>query len=349
MDYNISVTPQAERKVQDTRNIPFGKQPTEHMFISEYRDGQWQNSRIVPFADLQLSPFALCLHYGQTVFEGMKAFHMQDGRINVFRPEKHYDRFTKSLQRMCMPAVPKGLFMEALHQLVQLDAGWVPQDDDGALYLRPFMIADEPRMGVKVADEYLFMIVCSPAYQYYAKPLKVKIEDTYVRAADGGTGATKCGGNYGAAFYPTQLAREEGFDQVIWTDSKHHEMLEESGTMNVMFYIDDALITPPLSGTILDGVTRDSLLTLAREKGIAVAERPVSRTELKQAFEAGKKVVAFGAGTAAVIAPIETIAIDGKYYSCYTGEDAVMYDLQKMLYDIRKGNAPDTHNWNYII
>lgn len=349
MAYTIAISPQTEREVKETKSIPFGQQPTEHMFIAEYRDGEWQNSRIVPFSNLSMSPFALCLHYGQTVFEGMKAFLMEDGRINIFRPEKHYNRFLKSLQRMCMPEVPQALFTEALHQLVQLDAAWVPQDADGSLYLRPFMIASEERLGVKVADEYIFMIVCTPAYQYYAKPLKVKVEDTYVRAADGGTGSTKCGGNYGGAFYPTQQAREEGYDQVIWTDSKTHEMIEESGTMNLMFFIDNTLVTPALSGTILDGVTRDSLLTLARERGITVEERPIRYSEILDALETGKKVEAFGAGTAAVIAPIETIAIGGKHYNCYTEADATMYQLQKWLLEIRKGTAPDTHNWNYIL
>jgi branched-chain amino acid aminotransferase len=349
MEYNISITAQADRQVKDTKTIPFGKQPTEHMFIAEYRDGQWQDSRIVPFHDLTLSPFALCLHYGQTVFEGMKAFLTADKRLNIFRPEKHYERFTKSLSRMCMPEVPKGLFMEALHQLVQLDASWVPNDEHGALYIRPFMIASEARMGVKVSDEYLFMIVCSPAYQYYTQPLKVKVEDTYVRAAEGGTGSTKCGGNYGAAFYPSKLAKDAGYDQVIWTDSKTHEFIEESGTMNLMFFIDNTLITPPLSTSILDGVTRDSLLTLAKEQGIAVDVRPIKHEEIRQALESGKRVEAFGAGTAAVIAPIETIAMDGKHYPCYVGEDATMFKLQKALYDIRKGTAADRHNWNYII
>lgn len=349
MAYPISISAQSERQVKDTKSIPFGKQPTEHMFISEYKDGQWQNSRIVPFADLTMSPFALCLHYGQTAFEGMKAFHAKDGRINIFRPDKHYDRFIKSLNRMCMPEVPKGLFMEALHQLVQLDGAWIPEEADGSLYIRPFMIASEERLGVKVADEYLFMIVATPAYQYYAKPLKVKVESTYSRAADGGTGFAKCGGNYGGAFYPTQLAREAGYDQVIWTDSKTHELIEESGTMNLMFVINGTLVTPPLSGTILDGVTRDSLLAIAKDKGLKMEVRPVNVHELKQALEAGQKVEAFGAGTAAVIAPIETIAIDGKEYTCYIAEDATMYQLQKELYDIRHGNAADNHHWNYII
>lgn len=349
MEFTISITEQTERQTKDTKSIPFGKVPTEHMFIAEYRNSQWSNPRIVPFSHLVLSPFALCLHYGQSVFEGMKAFMMQDGRINIYRPDKHYERFTKSLERMCMPAVPKDLFIEALHQLVQLDSNWVPDDADGALYIRPFMIASEDRIGVKVSDEYLFMIVCSPAYQYYAKPLKVKIENRFVRAADGGTGAAKCAGNYGAAFYPTQLAREAGYDQVIWTDSKSHEFIEESGTMNVMFYIDDVLITPALSGTILDGVTRDSLLTLARERGIHIQERSISYTEVQRALEHGKRVEAFGAGTAAVIAPIELIGIGDKQYKCYTGEDALMYSLQQELYKIRKGTIEDKHNWNYIL
>jgi branched-chain amino acid aminotransferase len=349
MEHTISITTQAERKVTDTKSVPFGKVPTEHMFVAEYKDGEWQNAQVVPFHDLTLSPLALCLHYGQTVFEGMKAFMMQDGNINVFRIDKHYDRFTKSLQRMCMPGVPKKLFENAIKSLVSLDSDWVPKDDDGSLYVRPFMIATEDRIGVKVSDEYLFMVVCSPAFQYYTKPLRVKVETTFVRSANGGTGAAKCGGNYGGAFYPTSQAREAGYDQVLWTDSIHHEFIEESGTMNAMFYLDNVLITPALSGTILDGVTRDSLLAIARDKGIAVEERQISYHELISAFEAGRQVVAFGAGTAAVIAPIEVIAIGHKEYNCYTGPDAVMYQLQKELLEIRKGIIPDTHNWNNVI
>ncbi|GAA4461637.1 branched-chain amino acid aminotransferase [Nemorincola caseinilytica] len=349
MEQTISITSHTERKVTDTRALPFGKVPTEHMFIAEYKDGKWQNASVTPFHDLSLSPIALCLHYGQTVFEGMKAFRMNDGNINVFRMDKHYDRFNLSLQRMCMPAVPKDLFVNAIHQLVAIDADWVPTDEDGSLYIRPFMIATEARIGVKVADEYLFMVVCSPAFLYYSQPLRVKVETTYVRAAEGGTGMAKCGGNYGGAFYPAGLAREEGFDQVLWTDSKTHEYIEESGTMNAMFFIDDTLITPSLSGSILDGVTRNSLLSIARDKGVRVEERPIKYTELLAAFQAGKRVEAFGAGTAAVVAPIATISIHGTDHACYTGKDAMMYKLRSWLYDIRIGAAPDTHHWNYII
>ncbi|MBS1774200.1 MAG: branched-chain amino acid aminotransferase [Bacteroidetes bacterium] len=349
MEYSIAIQPQVKREVKDTSSIPFGQQPTEHMFIAEYKDGQWQNSRIVPFANLTLSPFALCLHYGQTVFEGMKAFLMNDGRVNIFRPDKHYERFALSLERMCIPVVPKGLFTEALHQLIQLDSAWVPNHPHGSLYIRPFVFASESKLGVKAADEYIFMIVCTPAYQYYTKPLKVKVEEKFVRAADGGTGATKCGGNYGGALYPTKLAREAGYDQVLWTDSKTHELIEESGTMNGMFVVNDTLLTPPLSGTILDGITRDSMLAIANDMGIKTDVRPIRYKEIIEALENGKKVEAFGAGTAAVIAPIEIIAVNGKEYKCYLGEDALMYKLQKVLLNIRKGGAVDKHNWNYII
>ena len=345
----IQINTKTTREVSETRSLPFGKVPTDHMFISEYTGGGWHDARIAPFSDLTLSPIALCLHYGQTVFEGMKAFRQADGRISLFRPEKHYDRFSKSLARMCMPPVPYDLFIDALDKLIDLDRDWAPADADGSLYIRPFMIATEARVGVKVSDEYLFMVVATPAYQYYAEPLKVKVEITYVRAAEGGTGTTKCGGNYGGAFYPTQQAREEGFDQVIWTDAKTHSLIEESGTMNLMFYWNDRLVTPPLSGTILDGITRDSLLTLAGELGIKTEVRPVKWQELEEALAAGEKVEAFGAGTAAVIAPIRSITINGNVYECYTGEDAVMYRLRDTLHALRVGERPDIYGWNHIL
>lgn len=349
MKYPVSVFPLAERLVKERKNVAFGVQPTEHMFVAEYKARAWQDGRVVPFENLTLSPLALCLHYGQTVFEGMKAFYMNDGRINIFRPEKHYERFARSLERMCMPVVPKELFMDALHLLVELDTDWVPKEEDGSLYLRPFMIATEERIGVKVSDNYQFLIVATPAYQYYTKPVKVKVETTYVRAAEGGTGYAKCGGNYGVAFYPTERAREAGYDQVLWTDSHDHEYIEESGTMNIAFIMDNTLITPPLSGTILDGVTRDSVLTIAREMGLNVTERRISYHEIQKALEDGRKVEAFGTGTAAVIAPIEIIGIDETDYQCYTESDALMYKLQHELLNIRKGLAPDKHGWNFIV
>lgn len=345
----IAVTETTQRQIRDTKSIPFGITPTDHMFVAEYKDGQWQNSRIVPFANLTMSPLALCLHYGQTIFEGMKAFKTIDGKVNIFRIEKHYERLCKSLDRMCMPIFPETLFHEALKQLVQMEAGWIPNDENGSLYIRPFMFASEERLGVKISDQYVFMIVCTPAYQYYNKPLKVRVEDKYSRAAAGGTGSAKCGGNYGAAYYPTRAAQQAGYDQVIWTDSKEHEYIEESGTMNLMFYIDNTLITPPLSGTILDGVTRDSLLALAKDMGINVDVRPIKHSEIQQALEQGKKVEAFGTGTAAVVAPIETISIGGKDYPCYMGDDSIAYKLKKELDEVRTGGKPDKYHWNCIL
>jgi branched-chain amino acid aminotransferase len=345
----IQISTLQERAVKETRSLPFGKVPTEHMFVAVYAEGQWKDARISPFEDLLLSPLALCLHYGQTVFEGMKAFRMADGRINIFRPKKHYERFVRSLERMCMPAVPYDLFMGALDKLVDLDRDWVPTDADGALYLRPFVIATEARIGIKASDEYLFTVVATPAYQYYAEPLNVKVEMAFARAFDGGTGTTKCGGNYGGSLYPAQRAHEEGFDQVIWTDAQTHRFIEESGTMNLMFYWDGRLLTPPLSGTILDGVTRDSLLTLAAELGIPAEERQISWEELEAALAAGRRVEAFGAGTGAVVAPIRSITIHGIAYECFTGSDAVMYRLRDALQDIRMGNRPDLHGWNHIL
>ncbi len=333
----------------DFDHIVFGNNPTDHIFIAEYKNGEWGEARIEPFHDLQISPIALGLHYGQTVFEGLKAYKMEDGNINVFRPYKHHDRLNKSLDRMCMPPVPEALFMDAVHTLVALEQDWIPNRPDSSLYIRPFVFATEARIGVKESDEYLFVIVCMPMASYYSSNLKVKVETTYVRAVEGGTGAAKCGGNYGAAFYPTRRAKEEGYDQVLWTDGKHNEFLEESGTMNLMFIIDGVLITPPLSGSILDGATRDSLMAIARKAGITVTERTFSYHELEAALESGKKVEAFGVGTAAVVSVIELIGINGKQYRTHISDNAILYQLKSELQAIRLGKKHDVFNWNYII
>lgn len=347
----IPVTRTLSSKVADYdfSNIVFGTNPTDHMFICEYRDGGWQNPRIEPFRDFSISPTALCLHYGQTVFEGLKAYRMADGRINIFRPEKHYARMSRSLDRMCMAPIPESLFMDAVTSIVQTEREWIPEGANDSLYLRPFVIATEPRLGVKVADEYIFSIVCMPMGSYYNGNVKVKVETAFVRAVEGGTGSAKCGGNYGAAFYPAQKAKEQGFDQVLWTDGKYNEFIEESGTMNIMFIIDGTLVTPPLSGSILDGVTRDSLLTLARSKGVPVEERKISYKELEEAFLLGKKLEAFGVGTAAVISPIELIDINGKSYHPDVSPTAVLHQLKKELQDVRRGLVSDVHHWNYVL
>jgi branched-chain amino acid aminotransferase len=280
----------------------------------------------------------------------MKAFRMHDGRINIFRMEKHYDRFVKSLERMCMAVVPKEIFMDGLMQLIDLDKAWVPSKAGHALYLRPFVFASEARFGVKVSEEYRFVIFTGPVPSLYAEPIKVKVETHYIRAARGGTGFAKCGGNYGAAFLPTQKARLEGYEQVLWTDGKENKFIEESGMMNVMFVINDTLVTPPLSDSILDGVTRDSLLTLAKNLGFKTEVRPVAVAELEAAFKAGTITEAFGAGTAAVVAPIKTINING--IDCMLpeyDEHKLLYKLKSKLEQIRLGIDADIHDWNFII
>ena len=334
----------------DFKKLEFGKYVSDHMFMCDYVDGEWTSPQILPYANLSLSPATLALHYGQTVFEGMKAFKMQDGRINIFRLSKHYDRLVKSLERMCMAVIPKHIFEEALMQLVSLDRSWVPGEPGTALYIRPFMFASEARFGVKISDEYRFIVFTGPTPSLFNSPISVKIESYFSRAGKGGTGFAKCGGNYGSAFLPTREARMEGYDQVLWTDATEHLFIEESGMMNVMFVLDDKLVTPSLSDSILDGVTRDSLLTLANDLGFGIEERPVSILELKQAFKDKTLSAAFGAGTAAVVSPISIIGIDGVDYELPPcDDDHIMYQLKAKLENIRFGAEADIHGWNTIL
>jgi branched-chain amino acid aminotransferase len=320
------------------------------MFVAGYKNGSWEKASIVPFDKIPMSPTALALHYGQTVFEGMKGFRMADGNISIFRLDMHFHRFNNSLRRMCMPEVPYELFAESILQLVTLDQAWVKDIKDTSLYIRPFAIATEERFGVKVSDEYKFIVFAGPVGDYYAKPLRIKIEDTYIRAARGGTGFAKCGGNYGGAFYPAQQAKLQGFDQVLWTDGTEELNIEESGTMNAVFVIDGIVTTPPLSDTILDGVTRDSLLKLAGDLGYKTTERKISALELQKKFEEGKVQEAFGTGTAAVVAPIATIHIKGQdYHLPRFTSDSFMNKASKLLLEIRLGTKPDKYQWNTII
>lgn len=331
----------------DWKNLEFGKYVSDHMFICQFKDGEWQEPEIKPFQNISISPTTLALHYGQSIFEGMKAFRMDDGSINIFRIDKHFERINASLDRMCMPPIPYDLFTTALHQLVQVDAAWVPEGEDVALYLRPFVFASEARFGVKISDEYLFLIVTGPVPTLYQKPIKVKVERKYIRAARGGVGYAKCAGNYGGAFYPTKKAREEGFDQVLWTDAFEHEYFEESGTMNLMFVIDEKLITPPVSDSILDGITRDSLLTIAKDLGYETEERKISINEVLNAINEGRSVEAFGTGTAAVVAPISVIGVDGELFHLPTySNGSVMARLKKELEAIRTGRKEDMWGWN---
>jgi branched-chain amino acid aminotransferase len=349
-DIRIQKVRQSRLPEVDMNELPFGAFVSDHMFLCTYKDGAWQDPAIVPYQNLSLSPATIALHYGQSIFEGMKAFRMQDGRINIFRIEKHFERMSRSMKRMCMPVPSYELFEQALELLVRADKDWVPASEGSALYIRPLIFASEAKFGVKVSDEYKWIIMTSPAGPLYQKPIKVKVERQFIRSAPGGTGSTKCAGNYAGALYPTQKAKQEGFDQVIWTDAISHEQIEESGMMNLMFVIDGKLITPPLSDTILDGITRDALLQIARDQGIETEERPVRISEIRKAFEEKRITEAFGAGTAAVIAPIGLISIDDQVYSLpeITGS-SVQIQLKEELEAIRLGRKEDRHGWNHVV
>ena len=334
----------------DFSKLEFGKYVSDHMLVCDYANGKWQPPQILPYANLSLSPSTLALHYGQTVFEGMKAFRMDDGRINIFRIDRHYDRFVRSLERMCMAVIPRDIFTEGMLQLIELDKVWVPSRPGDALYIRPFMIATEERFGVKISDQYRFIIFTGPVPTLYSDPIRVKVETQFTRAAKGGTGFAKCGGNYGGAYYPTLQARKAGYDQVLWTDSIENKFIEESGMMNVMFVINNTLVTPPISDSILDGVTRDSLLTIASDLGYTTEERRVSINELEEAFGNKTLTEAFGAGTAAVVAPIRTININEVDHNLpeYSHE-SLQYKLKQQLESIRSGVGADIHAWNFIV
>lgn len=334
----------------DFNNLEFGKNISDHMLVAIYENGSWGAPEIMPFGDLSLSPAMLSLHYGQSVFEGMKAFRMANGAINIFRPLRHLDRFNRSLDRMCMPALTKELFLGGLEEVIRVDKNWVPSNDGASLYLRPFSFASEARIGVNIARKYHFIILTSPAGLYQPKPYRLKVETNYARTVEGGTGFAKCSGNYGGAYYPTKIAVQEGYDQVLWTDGKEHQYVDEVGMMNVMFMIDGVLTTPQLNTAILDGITRDSILTLARDMGMKVEERRIKVSELETAFKQGKISEAFGTGTAAVVAPIATININGVDHLIQEpAADSFQLRVKNLLKEIRLGLKPDTHGWNHVI
>lgn len=342
----------AKSRIQETdfNNLEFGKYISDHMLVADFLDNKWHEPKIMPFGDMLMSPAMLSLHYGQSVFEGMKAFKNKNGDICIFRPQQHSARLNKSLARMCMPEISESMFLQSLHALIEFDKNWIPTSDGSSLYIRPFVFAFEPRLGVKIADHFKFIVITSPAAAYFSKPTRLKVEEQFVRAAEGGTGFAKCAGNYGGAFYPTQLAREQGFDQVLWTDAKEHKYFDEAGVMNIMFVINGKLITPKLSNAILDGVTRDSILKLTPALGMEVEERRVSVEEVEEAFKKGTLTEAFGTGTAAVVSPIATINIHGKDYNIpAAGPESFQQRAKAKLNNIRLGFEEDVFGWNYII
>lgn len=330
----------------DVNNVPFGKCFSDHMFIAEYSDGKWQKAYITPYQDVPMSYALSSLHYGQAIFEGMKAYKQSNDEVYLFRPEENFKRLNKSAVRMAMPEVPEDVFMNGLFELLKLDSSWVPTSDTGSLYIRPFMISTDEAIGVKASETYKFIIITCPAGKYYAEPIKVLVESHYIRAVKGGIGFVKAAGNYGRSLYPTKLAQEKGYQQVIWTDSETHQYVEESGTMNLMFVIGDTVLTPALGDTILAGITRDSVLKLARDWGMNVEERKISIAELIEAHENGTLKEAFGCGTAATIAQIIGIGYNGKDYMLPPVEERKFSPkVDEVLRNIRKGKSEDKFNW----
>ena len=331
----------------DFSNIGFGTVYSDHMFVADYEDGEWKDARIVPFGDMSLSPSTLALHYGQAIFEGLKAYKDPNGNPQVFRPEKNFARFNRSARRIAMPEVPEELFMSGMRELISLDSNWIPTIEGSSLYIRPFLFASGTTLGVKASDKYRFMIITCPVNAYYTKPVKVVVADKYVRAAPGGVGFAKVAGNYAATLQPAIEAQQQGYDQILWTDAIEFKYIRESGTMNVFFAIDDVVITPSLeSETILEGVTRDSIIQLLRDKGTKVEEREISIDEVIEAHKNGKLQDAFGAGTAAVITFISHIGYKGRDYELPPVETRKFSPaIKKELEDIQRGVLPDPHGW----
>ncbi len=334
----------------DFDNLPFGRVFTDHMFMMEYVDGAWQKPRVEPFRNLDLHPATSAIHYGQSIFEGMKAYRNEAGEVLLFRPEENARRLNKSADRMCMPNIPEELFLAGLKELVKMDQDWIPQNNESALYIRPFMFATDDYIGIKPSDNYVFCIFCCPVGSYYSAPLKVKIETEFTRAAVGGVGEAKAAGNYAASLYPAKLAQAKGYHQLIWTDAISHEYIEEAGTMNVIFEIDGKLVSPSLSGAILPGITRDSVLKIAEAWGIEVEQRRVKVSEIREALESGRLTDAFGAGTAATIAQIQTIGFDDKDFELPAIEGRGFSNkVYAYINDLKRGQVDDPFNWTVTL
>jgi branched-chain amino acid aminotransferase len=348
----IQVLPIAEKKprIQDESKLVFGRQFTDRMFIMEYDSGRgWHSARIAPYGPFQLDPAALVLHYSQEIFEGLKAFRRHDGAIALFRPEENIKRFNRSARRMVMPEVDEAFFLKALKELVRLESDWVPRSEGTSLYIRPTMIATEAVLGVKPSDRYLCYIILSPVGAYYKgglNPVRIWISDEYVRVAPGGTGEAKTGGNYAASLRASMEAARNGFDQVLWLDAVHRKYVEEVGSMNICFLYDGKVVTSPLHGTILDGITRRSVLALVKEMGLEVVERALSIDEILDGSENGRLEEAFGTGTAAVVSPVGQFTYRDRTVSIQGGKAGKLtLKLHDTLTGIQYGRLPDPHGW----
>ncbi len=328
----------------DINNIPMGIAFTDHMFVCDYENGQWNNPRIEPLETIPTHPAAMALHYGQAIFEGLKATLGKDEMPLLFRPDQNAKRLNFSADRMGMPAFPEDLFVEGLKRLVAIEKEWIPTQDGSALYLRPFMYADEAFIGMRAATKYKFIIFASPSGPFFSKPIKLWAETQYIRAANGGTGEAKAAGNYAAAIRPTEMAKAKGYDQVLWLDAKEFEYVQECGTMNIFFKINGKFITPNLAGSVLNGITRLSVIDLLRDKGFEVTERPVSMKEIVEAFDSGTLEEAFGAGTAVSIAAVEEIGFKDMKIT-FPANAPVGKDIKATMDAIKTQKIEDKFGW----
>ncbi len=349
MDIKITKATKLKDVPEDYSKLSFGKNFTDYMLTMYYKNGAWQPAEIKPFGDLSLSPAASCLHYGQEIFEGMKAYATEDGKIQMFRPRKNFERMNNSAERMCMKTFDIEYVMDALKELLRLERRWIPKKRGTALYLRPTMVASDPFLGVHPANEYLFFVILSPVGSYFRngfKPVKIMVESEYVRACPGGVGSAKTAGNYAASLKASQIAEEKGYSQVLWLDGIHHKNIEEVGAMNMAFVINDTVITPKLGGSILPGITRDSVINICPELGIKIEVRDISIDEIVSALENGELSEAFGMGTAAVIAPVGLIEYKGKEYKINGfNVGPISNTLFDAITGIQYGLKEDFANW----
>ena len=352
MAYNIKITKTGHSRLAETdfEHLQFGRTFSDHMFTADFADGEWKNLQIVPFGNLSLHPATTALHYGQAIFEGMKAYHTKDGGAAIFRPAENGVRLNKSAVRMAMPEVPEDLFAQAVDMLVDIDREWIPQSKGASLYIRPYMFATDEYVGIKASDHYKFVIFTCPVQSYYDQPVKVKISDKYVRAFPGGTGEAKAAGNYAATLFVVKEARLNGFDQMLWMDGFEFKTVQEIGTMNVFFIIDGKVITPALNGCILNGVTRDSVIHLFKEKGIEVEQRDVNLDELKAAYKNGTFQDAFGTGTAATLSHISHIGYKDEVWELPAIETRKLStEIKERMEGIKFDREPDTYGWMHKV
>ena len=338
----------------DPGTLSFGTVFTDHMFVMEYTpSGGWQNGRIVPYGPIQLDPAAVVLHYGQEMFEGLKAYKTASGKVQLFRPYMNAKRTNRTNDRLCIPPIDEELFVSAIKALVDVDQDWIPQGEGTSLYVRPFIFGDEPYLGVRASKTYRFMIILSPVGPYFSsglQPTKMYVEDQYIRATAGGTGEAKCGGNYGGALKAQEIAHEKGYEQILWLDAHDRKYIEEIGSANAFFVIGDEVVTSPLSGTILPGITRDSIIALCKHFGIPVSERKLSIDELLEAYWAGRLKEMFASGTAAIVAPIGELLYQDQLMTINDGKiGPIAQKMYDTIYGIQTGRVDDFMNWTVAV